>query len=109
MQKCSIRNSTAAADSDKQQAEGVETRDTRHEEFAKNFIGILKAANEHPKKPLSVDEETQKADRQLAASLAKLFAKSKVDVTPELLERRRKLRMQYPELFKGISDGDLDN
>ncbi|KAJ1964634.1 hypothetical protein GGI12_001302 [Dipsacomyces acuminosporus] len=86
----------------------TENKDARHEEFARSFVNILRSAQLDARQPLPVDEETQRADKQIAGSLAKLFSKSKVQVTPELLERREKLRKKYPELFRDIPDSELD-
>ncbi|KAJ1891246.1 hypothetical protein LPJ66_007034 [Kickxella alabastrina] len=94
-------------DSDTKDSAGVS--DLQHEEFCKRFSKIIQAAKMNPLKPLPVDEGVRRADEQLASVLGEMFAKIKVEVTPELLERRRVLREKYPALFKDISDEDLDS
>ncbi|KAJ1882861.1 hypothetical protein LPJ66_011097 [Kickxella alabastrina] len=94
-------------DSDTNDSAGVS--DLQHEEFCKRFSKIIQAAKMNPLEPLPVDEGVRRADEQLAGVLEEMFAKIKVEVTPELLERRRVLREKYPALFKDISDEDLDS
>ncbi|KAJ2832787.1 hypothetical protein FBU31_002019 [Coemansia sp. 'formosensis'] len=83
--------------------------DPRHQEFCESFLAALKEASTRPPEPLPVDKTTQAIDQQLAGALKELFAKYPVDVTPRLLERRKQLRESYPELFKDITDKELDS
>ncbi|KAJ2831033.1 hypothetical protein GGI24_001722 [Coemansia furcata] len=83
--------------------------DPRHQEFCESFLAALKEASTRPPEPLPVDKTTQAIDQQLAGALKELFAKYPVDVTPKLLERRKQLRESYPELFKDITDKELDS
>ncbi|KAJ2785211.1 hypothetical protein H4R18_000662 [Coemansia javaensis] len=80
----------------------------RHKEFSERFMDILRNAKVEPPKPGVADIGAAEADARLAEELRALFRKSPVTVTPELLEQRRRLRSEYPELFKDISDKDLD-
>ncbi|KAJ1731847.1 hypothetical protein LPJ61_002328 [Coemansia biformis] len=82
--------------------------DARHKEFSERFVAILRAAKIEPSRPTPDSAAVAEADKQLAEELRLLFRDDKVEVTPELLERRKKLREEYPELFRGISDSDLD-
>ncbi|KAJ2840606.1 hypothetical protein FBU31_000278 [Coemansia sp. 'formosensis'] len=83
--------------------------DPRHQEFCESFLAALKEASTRPPEPLPVDKTTQAIDQQLAGALEELFTKYPVDVTPKLLERRKQLRESYPELFKDITDKELDS
>ncbi|KAJ2766568.1 hypothetical protein IWQ56_003673 [Coemansia nantahalensis] len=82
--------------------------DARHREFSKRFVEALREAKTEPPKSPASDAAAADADKELAAEIARLFDASKVKTTPELLKRREQLRAEYPELFKGISDRDLD-
>ncbi|KAJ2740283.1 hypothetical protein GGI20_005892, partial [Coemansia sp. BCRC 34301] len=83
--------------------------DARHQEFCKSFLAALKEASTRPQEPLPVDKTAQAVDQQLSSALKELFAKYEVPATPALLEKRKQLRSSYPELFKHISDKDLDS
>ncbi|KAJ2030263.1 hypothetical protein GGH91_002477 [Coemansia sp. RSA 2671] len=83
--------------------------DPRHAEFCESFLAALKEASTVPLEPLPVDKTTQAIDQQLAGALKELFTKYPVVVSPKLLERRKQLRESYPELFKDISDKELDS
>ncbi|KAJ1677132.1 hypothetical protein EV182_006809, partial [Spiromyces aspiralis] len=48
------------------------------------------------------------ADDKLADAFMEYFKLTKVEVTPELLEKRRKMREMYPDLFGDITDEELD-
>ncbi|KAJ2060022.1 hypothetical protein GGI17_004051 [Coemansia sp. S146] len=82
--------------------------DPRHQEFCESFLAALKEASTRPPEPLPVDKTTQAIDQQLAGALKELFTKYPVVVSPKLLERRQQLRDSYPELFKDITDKELD-
>ncbi|KAJ2715760.1 hypothetical protein H4R19_001023 [Coemansia spiralis] len=82
--------------------------DARHKEFCKRFVEVLRAAKTEPAKSAANDTAAAEADKELAGEIARLFSASKVTVTPDLLKQRKQLRAEYPELFKGISDSDLD-
>ncbi|KAJ2221884.1 hypothetical protein IWW45_008754 [Coemansia sp. RSA 485] len=82
--------------------------DKRHKEFYdqfSNYLDSLKTAEIKPRQP---DEFEKAADEKMASALTELFSKIKVEVTPELLERRKMLREKYPAIFGKISDSDLD-
>ncbi|KAJ2161093.1 hypothetical protein GGF46_001764 [Coemansia sp. RSA 552] len=81
--------------------------DARHEEFTKSFMKALES-HSFSKKNVPDNPEELKADIQLAEAVSRLFSKHKVDVTPELLEKRKELREKYPKLFQDIADEDLD-
>ncbi|KAJ2783643.1 hypothetical protein GGI15_002511 [Coemansia interrupta] len=80
-----------------------------HEEFVERFSKILETIKEKPLEPVKVDEEWAATDKELTDALAEMFAKVKVEVTPELLERRQKLREKYPEILGSITDEELDS
>ncbi|KAJ1931932.1 hypothetical protein FBU59_006543 [Linderina macrospora] len=82
--------------------------DKRHEEFNKAFVKTLRSLSEAPQDPVEIPEASKNADATLAKAVSGLFRKGSVEVTPELLERRKQLREKYPELFKDISDEELD-
>ncbi|KAJ1958212.1 hypothetical protein EC988_000433 [Linderina pennispora] len=82
--------------------------DRRHEEFSKGFVKTLKSLAEAPQDPVEISEATRNADATLSKAISGLFGRNKVEVTPELLERRKQLREKYPELFRDISDEELD-
>ncbi|KAJ2731924.1 hypothetical protein IW152_004214 [Coemansia sp. BCRC 34962] len=83
--------------------------DPQHAEFCESFLAALKEASATLPEPLPVDKTTQAIDQQLAGALKELFTKYPVVVSPKLLERRKQLRESYPELFKDISDKELDS
>ncbi|KAJ1828670.1 hypothetical protein LPJ70_007196, partial [Coemansia sp. RSA 2708] len=81
--------------------------DLRHQEFSERFMRIIRTAKVEPSKSQYFDPSATVGDKELAATLTRIFASNKVEVTDELLERRQKLREKYPELFKDISDDDI--
>ncbi|KAJ1669791.1 hypothetical protein GGF38_001985 [Coemansia sp. RSA 25] len=83
--------------------------DARHQEFCQTFLAALKEASTRQPEPLPVNKTAQAIDQQLAGALKELFTKYEVPVTPQLLERRKQLRSSYPELFKDITDEELDS
>ncbi|KAJ1721796.1 hypothetical protein LPJ53_003709 [Coemansia erecta] len=80
-----------------------------HEEFVSRFSKILETIKEKPLTPVEVDEEWAATDKELTDALAAMFAKVKVEVTPELLEKRQRLREKYPEILGSITDEELDS
>ncbi|PIA18367.1 hypothetical protein COEREDRAFT_6604 [Coemansia reversa NRRL 1564] len=84
------------------------TDDLRHEEFCKSFIDILRNTKAKPARPEQNDTVALEDDKRLATEMLSLLRKQQIKVTPELLEKRKQLREQYPELFKDISDNELD-
>ncbi|KAJ2079234.1 hypothetical protein H4R24_003928 [Coemansia sp. RSA 988] len=82
--------------------------DIRHEKFCKSFVGILRNSKVKPTRPEQNDTAALDDDKRLATEMLSLLRKQRIKVTPELLEKRKQLREQYPELFKDISDSELD-
>ncbi|KAJ2614780.1 hypothetical protein H4S08_001540 [Coemansia sp. RSA 1365] len=84
------------------------TDDLRHEEFSKGFMDILRNSKAKPARSEQNDTVALDDDKRLATEMLSLLRKQQIKVTPELLEKREQLREQYPELFKDISDSELD-
>ncbi|KAJ2801401.1 hypothetical protein H4R20_003684 [Coemansia guatemalensis] len=84
------------------------TDDLRHEEFCKSFMDILRSSKAKPARTEQSDAAAVDDDKRLATEMQSLLRKQRIKVTPELLEKRKQLREQYPELFKDIPDSELD-
>ncbi|KAJ2001817.1 hypothetical protein H4R26_003929 [Coemansia thaxteri] len=106
--KRQIQVSASACKSTSTEDTNASETDSRHQEFCKSFLSALKEASASPPTPLPIDKATEAIDQQLAGAFKELFAKYEVPVTPKLLEKREWMRKTYPELFKDISDKELD-
>ncbi|KAJ2371885.1 hypothetical protein IW150_004389 [Coemansia sp. RSA 2607] len=89
----------------KEQDEAILT----HEEFVERFTKILERIKEKPLEPVEVDEESAAIHKELTDAMAELFSKVKVEVTPELLEKRQRMREKFPEILGSITDEELDS
>ncbi|KAJ2719724.1 hypothetical protein GGI07_005048, partial [Coemansia sp. Benny D115] len=80
-----------------------------HKKFCEKLVKILEPAKNMSATPVPVEGAMVQADMELAEAIKGLFAESKVEVTPKLLEKRQRLREKYPALFGDIKDSELDS
>ncbi|KAJ1990175.1 hypothetical protein GGI25_004530 [Coemansia spiralis] len=86
-----------------------EVTDTKHRAVMQQFVNIVKDANIELKESQKEKiEEIEAINEELVAALEQFFANNRPDITPELLEKRQKLREQYPKMFGNITDEELD-